>query len=62
MIDISRLRESNNWMDEDVRLTVTCGTDCKLSMGAMHWISRLESNDPGPAKLVEVKTQLGRCI
>jgi hypothetical protein len=49
-------------MYEDICLTIACGTDCKLSMGAMHWVSGLESNDPGPAKLVEVKTQLGRCI
>jgi hypothetical protein len=56
MVNISRLRKANYWMNENICLTITRGPDCELSMSAMHRVSGLESHNPGPAKLVKMKS------
>jgi hypothetical protein len=57
MVDVSWLGETNDRMDENVSLTGTSSTNSEFSVSAMHRISGLESNNSGPAKLVEVKSQ-----
>jgi hypothetical protein len=62
MINVTRLGKTNNGVDEDIGLTGARSTDSQLTMSAMHGVPRLESNDLLPAQLVEVETQLGRCV
>jgi hypothetical protein len=58
VVDVSWLREADDWVDEDVGLTGASGTDGQLSVGTMHWVSGLEGDNAGPAQLVEVESQL----
>jgi len=44
-------------MNEDICLTCSCSSDGQLSMSAVHGVSGLESDNPGPAKFVEVKAE-----
>jgi hypothetical protein len=62
MVDVTRFRQTNNWVDKNIRLASTSGADSQLPMGSMHGVSGLEGNDLGPAELVKVKAKFCRCI
>jgi hypothetical protein len=62
MVNVTRFRQTNNWVDKNIRLASTSGADSQLPMGSMHGVSGLEGNDLGPAELVEVKAKFCRCI
>lgn len=62
VVNVTRLGESDDGVDQDVSLTSTSGADSELAVGAMHRVSRLESDHLGPAKLVEVQTELGGSV
>lgn len=62
MINVTRLSEADNRVDQDIRLARTCGPDGELTMGAMHRIASLESHYTIPAKLLEVGTELCRSV
>lgn len=64
VVNVSRLGKAHDWVDEDVGLTGTGSTDGELTVSAVHGVTGLECDDLGPAKLVEVKTELcgGVCI
>jgi hypothetical protein len=59
MINITRLRKSDHWMDEHVCLTGSRCPDREFSMCPVHWIPRLEGYDFRPSKLVEMGPKLG---
>lgn len=58
VVNVSGLGKTNNGVDENVGLTVTGGANSQLTMSAVHGVTGLESDNSGPAKLVEVETQL----
>jgi hypothetical protein len=60
VVDVAGLGETDDWVDKHVCLSCASGADCKLPVGAMHGVSGLESDDAGPAQLVEVKAKLSR--
>ena len=62
VVDVAGLREANDRVDQHVGLTGAGGADCELSVGAVHGVARLEGDDLGPAKLIEVKTQLSGSV
>jgi hypothetical protein len=62
MVNVTRLRQTDNWVDKNICLTSTSGADCQLAMGSMHGVSGLESNNLGPTEFVEVKAKFCRCI
>jgi hypothetical protein len=59
VVDISGLGKTDNGVDEDVGPSLTGGSDSKLSVGSVHGVSGLESNDLAPCELVEVVSELG---
>jgi len=62
VVDITGLRQAHDGMDEDIGLVGSCSADRQLSVSAMHGVSGLESNNLGPAELVEVKPKLGGSV
>jgi len=58
VVDVTWLRKTNDWVDEDVGLTVAGSANSELTVSAVHWVSGLESDNLGPAKLVKVLTDL----
>jgi hypothetical protein len=58
VINVTGLGETNDGVDEDVGLARTGSADGQLTMSAVHGVSGLESDDLGPAKFVEVQTDL----
>jgi hypothetical protein len=62
VINISGLGESDDRVNEQVSLALTGSTDSQLTMGTMHGVTGLESNNAGPLKLLEVSTKFSRGI
>lgn len=62
VVDISRLREANDGVDEHVGLVLTGGADGELTVSPVHGVTGLEGDDLAPGDLVEVSTKLGGCV
>tara|TARA_R110002003_G_scaffold202_10_gene15724 strand:- start:8922 stop:9542 length:621 start_codon:yes stop_codon:yes gene_type:complete len=62
VIDVTRLGETDNGVDQDIGLASPRSANSQLTMSAVHRIPGLESNNLLPAELVEVQTQLRRRI
>lgn len=62
MVDIARLRQTDDGVDQDVRLPSPRRSYSQFSMCAMHGIASLERDDTAPAKLLEVCAQLCRSV
>jgi hypothetical protein len=59
VIDISRLGQSNNRVNEDVGSSLSSSSDGEFSVGSVHWVSGLESDNSPPREFVEVCSELG---
>ena len=59
MIDIARLRQSHNGMNQHIRLPCARRADCQFAMGTVHGVAGLEGDDARPTELLEVHAQLG---
>lgn len=59
VVDVSGLGQTHDRVDQHVGLLLAGGADRQLAVGAVHGVSRLESDDSGPAELVEVQPQFG---
>lgn len=62
VVNVTGLGQANNGVDENVGLASAGSADGQLTVSAVHGVPRLESNDLGPAKLVEVQTQFRGCV
>lgn len=49
-------------MDEDVRLSISSGSDGQLPMSSMHRVSSLESDHTSPRELVEVRSEFSGSV
>ena len=58
VVNVTGLGETHDGMDQDVGLTGAGSADGELAVSAVHGVTGLESDDLGPAKLVEVQTEL----
>jgi hypothetical protein len=58
VVNVTRLGETNDRLDEDVGLLRAGGADRQLTVSTVHGVSGLESNDLLPSELVEVSTEL----
>jgi hypothetical protein len=58
VVNVTGLGETNNGVDEDVGLARAGSADSQFTVSAVHGVSGLESDNSGPAKLVEVQTDL----
>lgn len=58
VVDVTRLGETHDGVDQHVGLTGSGSANGKLTVSAVHGVTGLESDDLGPAKLVEVQTEL----
>lgn len=58
VVDVTGLGETDNGVDQDVGLVGAGGTDGQLTVSSVHGVSGLESDNSGPAELVEVDTEL----
>lgn len=59
VVNISRLGKTDNGVDEDVGSSLTGSSDGKLSVGSVHRVSGLESDNLSPGELVEMGSELG---
>ncbi|KAH3668235.1 hypothetical protein OGAPHI_001989 [Ogataea philodendri] len=62
VVDVTRLGESNNRVDQQVGKLVSSGTHGKLSVSSVHWVSGLESNHLLPVLVAELGPQLSRSL
>lgn len=58
MVNVAGLGKTNDRVDEDVGLSAAGSADSQLTVSAVHGVTGLESDDTGPAELVEVQAQL----
>ena len=59
VVDVSGLGETDDRVDEDIGAALSGGSDGQLSVGSVHRVSSLESNNLAPCDLVEVRSELG---
>lgn len=59
VVDVARLGEADDGVDEDVRLPLARGADGQLAVRAMHGVARLEGDDLAPCELLEVRAEFG---
>jgi len=62
VVNVTGLGQADDGVDEDVGLSGAGSNDGKLTVSAVHGVTGLESDNLGPAKLLEVKTELGRGV
>jgi hypothetical protein len=62
VVDITRLGETHNRVDEDVSLALAGSTDGELTVSTVHGVASLESDDLPPGELLEVGSEFGGCI
>jgi hypothetical protein len=62
MINITGLSKTDNGMNENISLSRTGGSDGQFTVGSVHGVSGLESNNSLPAKLGELGSELSRGI
>jgi hypothetical protein len=60
VVNVTRLGQANDGVDENVGLLGPGGANGKLTVSAVHGVASLESNDLLPAELVEVGAELRR--
>lgn len=58
VVDVTGLGQTNDRVDQDVGLALAGSADRQLTVSAVHGVAGLESDDLGPAKLVEVEADL----
>jgi hypothetical protein len=58
VVNVTGLGETDNGVDQDIGLARAGRADGKLAVSTVHRVTSLESNDTGPAQLVEVDAQL----
>lgn len=62
VVDVARLGKTDNGVDQDIGVVGASGADSQLTVSAVHGVSGLESDDLGPAQLVEVQADLGGSV
>lgn len=62
VVDVAGLGEADDGVDEDVGVVRAGGADGEFPVGAVHRVTGLESDNLGPAELVEVSAELSRSV
>jgi hypothetical protein len=62
VVNVTRLGQANDGMDEDICLMLACGTDSQLTVRTVHGIARLECDNFPPCELFEVRAELRRGV
>jgi len=62
VINVARFGETHNGVDKNVCLACPGSTDSELSVGSVHGIPGLESNNLGPSQLLKVQSQFGGSV
>lgn len=57
VVDVARLGEPDDGVDEYVRLALASGADGELTVCPVHGVACLEGNDLAPCQLFEVRAQ-----
>ena len=58
VVNVTGLGETDDGVDQDIGLAGASRADSQLTVGTMHGVTSLESDNAGPAQLVKVHTQL----
>ena len=58
VVDISGLGQSDDRVNKDVGSSLSSSSDSELSVGSVHGVSGLESDNLSPCNLVEVGSEL----
>jgi hypothetical protein len=59
VVDVSWLGKTDDGVNENVGSSLSGGSDSQLSVGSVHWVSGLESDNLSPRNFVEVGSELG---
>lgn len=59
VVDVSWLGKTDDGVNENVGSSLSGGSDSQLSVGSVHWVSGLESDNLSPRDFVEVGSELG---
>lgn len=62
VVDVTRLGQTDDGVDQDIGVVRASGADSELTVGAVHGVSGLEGDNLGPAQLVEVLADLGGSV
>lgn len=62
VIDISGLGQTDDGVNQDVRLSLSGGSDGQFSVSSVHGVSGLESDNLSPCHLLEETSQFGRGV
>ena len=62
VVDITGLGETDDGVDEHVRLPLAGGADGELTVGTVHGVTGLEGDNLAPCKLLEVSAELSRGV
>lgn len=59
VVDVSWFGKTDDGVNKNVGSSLSGGSDGQLSVGSVHWVSGLESDDLSPRDFVEVGSKLG---
>lgn len=59
VVDVARFSETDDGVDQDIRPVLPSSANSEFSVGAVHRVSRLESDDFAPSEFVEICSQFG---
>jgi hypothetical protein len=62
VVNVTGLGQANDGVDEDVGLSGASSDDSQLTVSAVHRVAGLESDNLGPAELLEVSADLRRSV
>ena len=61
MVDIAWFCEADDWVDKDIGFSLASSTDGQFTVGTVHGVAGLESDDLPPGELLEVGTEFSGC-
>jgi hypothetical protein len=62
MIDVTRFCKTDDWVNEDIGVSLTGRSDSEFSVSTVHRVTSLEGDDFSPCEFLEVRTQLRGCV
>lgn len=62
VVNVTGLGETDNGVDQDIGLAGTSSANGQLTVSTVHGVTGLESDNAGPAQLVEVNTEFGGSV
>jgi hypothetical protein len=62
VVNVTGLGETDNGVNQDIGLAGASSANGQLTVSTVHGVTGLESDNAGPAQLVEVNTEFGGSV